>query len=125
MSVGSAIEQLRLMARTLLPSMVSTHGFADAVEYFVVGVKTPVSLRLHLDNVVPQAVELAAYQVLVEAVLNAERHARATTITVDLSTDADTLILSVADNGVGILPECVPGWGWPACVRRSCPAAAN
>lgn len=111
MSVGSAIEQLRLMARTLLPSMVSTHGFADAVEYFVVGVKTPVSLRLHLDNVVPQAVELAAYQVLVEAVLNAERHARATTITVDLSTDADTLILSVADNGVGILPECVPGLG--------------
>lgn len=101
-TIDSAIEQLRLVARALRPTVLSAHGLRDAVEHFAVGVNTPVELTLQLGRTLPAQLELAAYQVVVEAVLNAERHAGATLITVVLASDDTGLDLTVRDNGAGI-----------------------
>lgn len=49
-------------------------------------------------------VEYAAFMIAREALLNALRHARASEITVTLDGDADSLRLSVRDDGIGIEP---------------------
>lgn len=49
----------------------------------------------------PRQIEVALYRILHEAIVNVERHARATKVTVSLTCDADGVEAEVADDGVG------------------------
>ncbi|MDP9295150.1 MAG: ATP-binding protein, partial [Actinomycetota bacterium] len=51
------------------------------------------------------AVQLVAYQVAKEAVVNAIKHASASTICVAIEPDADGLLLTVEDDGIGLAPR--------------------
>ncbi len=62
-------------------------------------VVTPI-LDAHLANV-PASIMGEVYQILREALVNAARHAHATTITVSLRVDRRAVRMSVADNGEG------------------------
>ncbi|HOW01287.1 MAG TPA: sensor histidine kinase [Rhodoglobus sp.] len=50
----------------------------------------------------PQAVQLAIYRIVQEALTNVVRHARATRATVDISEADGSYLIAVADNGVGL-----------------------
>ena len=50
----------------------------------------------------PPSVELALYRIAQEAVTNVVRHARATTLTLALERVWNLVILSVADDGIGM-----------------------
>lgn len=52
-------------------------------------------------SALPDGVQLAAYRVIQEALTNCLRHARATRAWVDVAVDADELVLTVRDDGVG------------------------
>jgi signal transduction histidine kinase len=53
----------------------------------------------------PRATEEELLRIAQEAISNVSRHARATTVTVDLYYGPETLVLTVADNGLGFSPE--------------------
>jgi signal transduction histidine kinase len=55
-----------------------------------------------IDSAIPELVRPAVLAVLREALSNVARHARASSVTVTLTTDATTLVLLVTDDGVGI-----------------------
>ncbi len=50
----------------------------------------------------PQAVQLAAYRIVQEALTNVVRHANATRATVDISEADSSYIIAIADNGAGL-----------------------
>lgn len=50
----------------------------------------------------PQAVQLAIYRIVQEALTNVVRHSRATRATVDISEADGSYLVAVADNGVGL-----------------------
>jgi signal transduction histidine kinase len=50
-------------------------------------------------------------RIIQEALTNARRHASAKRISVSLSMDGDNLLLEVSDDGVGFVPESLPGVG--------------
>lgn len=52
----------------------------------------------------PAAVEVAAYRILVEAMLNCVKHSRATRCEIRVAMENEGLRLSVADNGAGFAP---------------------
>jgi len=52
----------------------------------------------------PQAVQLAAYRIVQEALTNVVRHANATRATVDISEADGSYIIAIADNGAGLAP---------------------
>ena len=52
----------------------------------------------------PAAVEVAAYRIAVEAMMNVVRHASATTCRVELRMDPDALDIEVVDDGGGLDP---------------------
>ena len=54
-----------------------------------------------VDRRVPEAVEVAAYYVVVEGLTNAAKHSRASEVTVSANTDDAKLFLSLQDNGIG------------------------
>jgi signal transduction histidine kinase len=52
----------------------------------------------------PAAVEVAAYRIILEAMTNVARHARATRCAVRVAREIDTVVVEVADDGCGVLP---------------------
>ena len=52
--------------------------------------------------------ELAAYRISQEAVQNAVRHAAATELTVTVAFAPDSVVLCIADNGIGFEPPANP-----------------
>jgi signal transduction histidine kinase len=49
----------------------------------------------------PEAVEVTAYYVVSESLANAGKHARASSVTVDVTDEDGVLVVQVTDDGVG------------------------
>jgi signal transduction histidine kinase len=60
-----------------------------------------VQLNLRADRRLPQAVEVAAYYVVSEALTNAAKHANASTVQVDVDAEDSVVRLAIRDDGVG------------------------
>ena len=58
-------------------------------------------LQVHVDERLPEPVEVSAYYVIAGALANAAKNARASTVTVRARVTRDALLLSVRDDGAG------------------------
>jgi signal transduction histidine kinase len=96
-----AIEDLRELARGLHPHLLAQRGLAAAIRAGAARSALPIALELDLPDGLPHAVEAAAYYVSAEAVTNATKHAAATRVTLSLRCLAGSLIVEIADDGVG------------------------
>ena len=96
-----AIEELRELAHGLHPVLLARLGLGAAVKGVAARATVPVTLAelpaIRLDD----AAEATAYYVVAEAVTNAQKHARASAITVRVGLRHDVLRVEVADDGVG------------------------
>jgi signal transduction histidine kinase len=76
-----------------------------------------VAVELHTrdaTSALAPAVQSSLFRIVQEALTNCAKHARATTVTIDLSTDSDGHVsLTIADNGVGFdaARHTAPGLG--------------
>jgi signal transduction histidine kinase len=59
----------------------------------------------------PAAVEVAAYRIVQEALSNAARHARASDVWVSLAIGGDSLVVTIADDGTGVVVPRAGGVG--------------
>jgi signal transduction histidine kinase len=67
----------------------------------------------------PAAVEVAAYRIVQESLLNARKHAGAARAVVRLSADDDALLVEVSDDGCGIAPGAAGGVGLSSMRERA------
>ena len=96
----AAVSELRSLANGLHPAVLTEGGLGAALDDLAA--RLPV--RVHLDDADrrwPVEVEATAWFVACEAVSNAVKHAGASTVSVDVSTDAQSLVLRVEDDGCG------------------------
>ena len=61
----------------------------------------PVNLDIAIEQRLPDAVEVAAYYVVAEALTNAAKHAQASRVTVSADAQQRKLRLSISDDGIG------------------------
>ena len=61
----------------------------------------PVDLRAAVPEGLDAAIEAAAYFLVSEALTNVAKHARAETVSVDVAATDGTLVVTIADDGVG------------------------
>jgi signal transduction histidine kinase len=99
--VASVLEALVETARGIHPAILSQGGLAAALKGLARRSAVPVELDACIDVKVPDEVEVAAYYVAAEALTNAAKHARASLVHMDVTTDGGTLTLMVRDDGVG------------------------
>ena len=97
----AALEELRGIARGIHPAVLAHGGLRPALAALARRCPMPVDLRVEVASRLPGRVEIAAYYVVSEALTNAARHARATTVRVDVIVDDKTLLVSVRDDGCG------------------------
>jgi signal transduction histidine kinase len=99
--VEQAIGELRDLARGIHPTLLRDEGLEAAVEAVVRRTPLPVTLRATVSDRLPDAIELAAYFVVSEALTNVIKHASATGASIALEREPATLRVTVADDGVG------------------------
>jgi signal transduction histidine kinase len=99
--LNDAIDELRELSQGIHPSLLTELGLADAIRSVAARSTIPVRIVDLPRTRVDVGAEAVAYYVISEAVVNAQKHARAATIVVAVSLGSDSLRLAVSDDGVG------------------------
>ncbi|MGI9606021.1 MAG: GAF domain-containing sensor histidine kinase [Acidimicrobiales bacterium] len=115
-NVGPALEQLRDDVRAVIREIRDTlsdlrtdvsdsRGFEQTVEEFAgrLSDRSGLSIGLHLDSSerLPIRQERELWRIAQEAMVNVERHAEATTVTINWTSDGRTGVLEITDDGRG------------------------
>jgi signal transduction histidine kinase len=120
-SVRAAAGEVRRVLDGLAPEALSDHDLAAAVEQHLADVRRG---GLHADleactGPLPPVVQEAAYRLVLEAVTNVVRHARAQHVHVRLVRDGHDVVVEVRDDGRGMPPSYVSGVGIDSMRRRA------
>jgi signal transduction histidine kinase len=107
--VDNMVRTVRDLALGLRPSMLDDFGLQPALEWHVrdFGRRFGVPVELTVDGdfeLLPEEHRTCVYRSVQEALTNCVRHARAAHIAVSVSRHADTLTVSITDDGVGFTP---------------------
>jgi signal transduction histidine kinase len=93
-------EELRELARGILPAVLTRGGLRAGVDSLVVRLNVPVAVDLPTDRF-SAGIEASAYFVIAEALTNVIKHARAEQATVRARVDDGMLHVEIGDDGVG------------------------
>jgi signal transduction histidine kinase len=97
----SALEELRELARGIHPAVLTDRGLGTALHTLANRAPVPVELGELPDERLPEAVELAAYFVVAEALTNVAKYAEASHATVQVERENGRVVVEVSDDGVG------------------------
>ena len=104
--VREAIRQTRLLARGLSPVTLDAEGVMSALQELASNTEKIFHVGCRFDGEIPvpmrdQAAATHLFRIAQEAVSNAIKHGRATSIVIRLTRQEDRIILEVSDNGTG------------------------
>ena len=112
--INDGVTEARTIARGLHPVEMEPPGLVTALAALVKQRHWPVRCRLEADeeiSVQDSTVALHLYQIAREAVINANKHARAREIIVRMKRSGEGIELSVIDDGIGIPANSPAGSG--------------
>ena len=112
-----AIGDLRRLVSGIAPAVLADRGLDAALSGLVASCRVPVSLEVRLPERLPEAVEVAAYFVAAESLTNVQKHAEATTASLQVRVQDGRLVVEVTDDGRGDA-AAVPGSGLDGLAAR-------
>lgn len=112
--VSKTMRAVHRICADLRPALLDDLGLLAAITWLVQNFRQRTSLRCRLSlpthtPALPAEQAIDVFRILQESLTNVARHARATRVTVRLELRDRTMILNVADNGVGIDPADIDG----------------
>jgi signal transduction histidine kinase len=99
--LAAVSDELQDIARAIHPAIVSIGGVVPAINALARRCPVPVQLELAIDRRLSDAVELATYQVVAEALTNAAQHAKASVVSVFAQADDQRLNVRIEHDGIG------------------------
>jgi signal transduction histidine kinase len=99
--LDAALAELRELARGLHPAVLTDRGLGTALETLASRAPVPVEVAELPEERLPEAVELAAYFVVAEALTNVAKYSHASRATVGVTRENGRVTVEVADDGVG------------------------
>jgi signal transduction histidine kinase len=96
-----ALAELRELARGIHPAVLSERGLDAALQGLAHRAPVPVELAEQAAERLPKPLEAAAYFVVAEAITNVAKYANASHATVSVQRQNGTVVVEVADDGVG------------------------
>lgn len=119
------VASIRRLVYELRPPALDELGVAGALRAQTSQMQRSGSLSIDLNTVpdplpdLPAAVEVAAYRIVREAIVNSVRHARASKCTAILEATGSDLVVTVADDGVGLDRMSTSGVGLTSMRERT------
>jgi PAS domain S-box-containing protein len=107
--VGELTDKVRQLSMDLRPATLDTYGLLPAIRSHLERYETRTGILIDLrteglDRRFAAPVEITAYRVVQEALTNLARYAKTSSGVVQLIADAETLFVSVRDDGFGFDP---------------------
>jgi PAS domain S-box-containing protein len=99
--LDEAVEEVQELSRGIHPAILSHGGIDLALKSLARRSTLPIEVVLDIEGQLPQAVEVAAYYVVSEALTNVAKHARASAVQLSAATEGDVMRITVCDDGVG------------------------
>ena len=99
--LGAALAELRELAQGIHPAVLTEQGLGPALRTLAARASLPVEIEAVPDTRLPAQVEAAAYFVVSEALANVAKHARASSVFLSVACENGSLVVEVADDGVG------------------------
>jgi len=99
--LAGAMDEMRDIARGIHPAVLTGRGLGPALTSLTRRSPIPVRLDLPVQARLPESVEITAYYVVSEALVNAAKHANPSAVQVAVEAFDGVLRLSVTDDGVG------------------------
>jgi signal transduction histidine kinase len=93
--------ELQELSRGIHPAILSKGGLGPALKTLARRSTVPTRLELGVTERLSEQIEVAAYYVVAESLVNVAKHAEATGVTVRARLDGDVLAIDVADDGTG------------------------
>jgi signal transduction histidine kinase len=110
-----ALREMRLLLYELRPYALEQRGLVGALQHRLDAVEGRVGVMTQLlaseEIELPGWLEEELYHIATEALNNALKHARASSVTVSLGADAGRIWLEVGDNGIGFDPAALQDRG--------------
>jgi signal transduction histidine kinase len=115
-NVRAVVSDLREALYDLRTDVSEDHDLSDTLRQFLERVRQRTGLEVHLITTPSSRLALTAerevWRIAQEAVLNVERHARATTLRVEWGANGNEAVLVVADDGEGLPPVAARSDGY-------------
>jgi len=99
--LAEVVEDLQEISRGIHPAILSKGGLGPAIKMLARRSSVPVELDLHAEGRLPEAIEVAAYFFVSEALTNVAKHAQASVVHIAVKADGTAAELWVRDDGVG------------------------
>jgi signal transduction histidine kinase len=96
-----SLDELQEISRGIHPAILAEGGLRRALRTLARRCAVPVELCGEIDHRLPEPVEVAAYYIVSEALTNATKHANASRVDIEASTQDGSLGLSIRDDGIG------------------------
>lgn len=109
-SISDVINEIRKLSSSLTPPTLGDLGLVDSIKDLTESIRTSQVFRIRFyhnnfeEDILPENIKLMLFRIIQEQINNIIKHAEATIILIRLITDADQLMLVVADNGKGFNP---------------------
>jgi two-component system sensor histidine kinase UhpB len=106
-NISSAIEEIRMLSKSLVPPSLGDIGLKEAVSELVASLNISQRVKLTLKTTgiemvtMPDNIKLMAYRIVQEQVNNIIKHSRATTAEIKLAVSKKMFNITVKDNGIG------------------------
>ena len=120
--LNEAVRDVRALVHDLRPPTLDELGLAGSVRELATRFATPtrsVSVDAGELEVLPAAVDLAAYRIVSECLANAAKHSSASSVRLALRRSPSCLQVEVRDDGVGLASGAVPGVGLRSMRERA------
>jgi PAS domain S-box-containing protein len=99
--LAQALEELRDLARGIHPAVLSDHGLGAAIDALAARLTIPAHVQATVGGRLPEAVEVAVYYVVAEALTNVQKYADATEVRIHVARADGHAVVEVRDDGVG------------------------
>jgi two-component system, NarL family, sensor histidine kinase UhpB len=114
--VRDVIAQTRSLARGLSPFILESEGLISALRELAASTEGLFSVKCKFEgdgtvSVSDPAVATNLYRIAQEAVANAIKHGKASTVEISLANTTDKTVLSISDNGIGFKSPVQAGTG--------------
>lgn len=120
----TSLEEVRRISQRLRPGVLADLGLLNSLSSLASDLTARTGIPVQRGFLpglptLPPETELVIYRVAQEAMTNVARHARASNVELGLTRRGDTLMLRVADDGVGGIARAVAGAGIQGMTERA------
>ncbi|MFM9908851.1 MAG: PAS domain S-box protein [Chitinophagaceae bacterium] len=112
-SISDAINEIRTLSRSLVPSSIGDLGLVETIQDLVESIKLTRKLNVEfyhypdIDSVISEQQKLMLYRIAQEQVNNVIKHANAKNLTIELMRDENNINISITDDGKGFDEELI------------------